>query len=243
MGISYASRVQIFGLSGNGRAQRVMTPWGMTTQCHEIVVPLFKEACVEAAFSPWDPQRIDGYAYRRIRNSLSFSLHSWALAWDFFITPPGVVPPGGVWTPDNPVPDHFARAFERRGFTWGKHWLRKDVPHIEWNGGLPTSANHKPIIRSDGSTPTQQEVSTMLNGPAVAAEITPSGKGLWIFASDGGVFCLGDAPFLGSMGGKTLNGPITCAAVSPSGLGYSLIGADGGVFAFGDAPQVGSLVK
>jgi hypothetical protein len=34
------------------------------------------------------------------------------------------------------------------------------------------------------------------------------GGGYWLVARDGGVFAFGDAPFLGSMGGRALNQPI-----------------------------------
>jgi hypothetical protein len=33
---------------------------------------------------------------------------------------------------------------------------------------------------------------------------TPSGKGYWLVAADGGVFSFGDAGFFGSEGGKPL---------------------------------------
>jgi len=81
----------------------------------------------------WTPKRIDSYNCRTIRDSTSYSRHAYAAAWDFFATPPGVVPPGGVWEPDNPVPAWFAREFTKRGFTWGAKWARADIPHIEWS--------------------------------------------------------------------------------------------------------------
>ncbi len=34
------------------------------------------------------------------------------------------------------------------------------------------------------------------------------GKGYWMVASDGGIFCFGDAQYYGSTGGVTLNKPI-----------------------------------
>jgi hypothetical protein len=59
--------------------------------------------------------------------------------------------------------------------------------------------------------------------PVVGIEATPTGGGYWLVASDGGVFCFGDARFFGSMGGK----------------GYWFLAADGGISAFGDARYMG----
>jgi hypothetical protein len=46
----------------------------------------------------------------------------------------------------------------------------------------------------------------------VGIAVTHSGHGYWEVGADGGVFCFGDAPFLGSiytaLGTKPLNGPI-----------------------------------
>jgi len=38
-----------------------------------------------------------------------------------------------------------------------------------------------------------------LNKPCVAIAFTPSGKGYWITAQDGGVFAFGDAEFKGAV--------------------------------------------
>ena len=69
---------------------------------------------------------------------------------------------------------------------------------------------------------------------------TPSGRGYWLFAADGGVFTYGDAPFEGSVGGATLRAPIVGGASTESGHGYDLYATDGGVFNFGDAEFCGS---
>jgi len=53
------------------------------------------------------------------------------------------------------------------------------------------------------------------------------------------VTAFGDAPRLGSVGGR-LNRPVTGIAATPSGLGYWLVAADGGIFSFGDARFFGS---
>jgi hypothetical protein len=69
---------------------------------------------------------------------------------------------------------------------------------------------------------------------------TPSGKGYWLVAADGGVFAYGDAGFYGSTGGQHLNAPIVGIATTRDGNGYWLVAADGGVFAYGDAGFYGS---
>jgi hypothetical protein len=74
----------------------------------------------------------------------------------------------------------------------------------------------------------------------VGAAATPTGKGYWLVASDGGIFSFGDAAFLGSTGATPLNRPITGMAATPTGKGYWLVASDGGIFAFGDAPFFGS---
>jgi Tol biopolymer transport system component len=77
--------------------------------------------------------------------------------------------------------------------------------------------------------------------PTVGAASTPSGIGYWTAASDGGVFTFGDAPFLGSMGGKKLNEPVVGMASTPNGGGYWEVASDGGIFSFGDAGFYGSM--
>ena len=70
---------------------------------------------------------------------------------------------------------------------------------------------------------------------------TPTGKGYWLVASDGGIFSFGNAPFLGSTGDVALNSPIVAMARTPAGDGYWFVAADGGVFAFGAAAFHGSM--
>jgi hypothetical protein len=79
-----------------------------------------------------------------------------------------------------------------------------------------------------------------LNQPVVAMASTPSGRGYWLVATDGGIFTFGDAHFYGSTGGMRLNQPVVGMASTPSGRGYWLVAADGGIFTFGDAPFYGS---
>jgi hypothetical protein len=44
---------------------------------------------------------------------------------------------------------------------------------------------------------------------------TPTGKGYWLVASDGGIFSYGDAGFFGSAGSLDLNKPVV--GMAPSG--------------------------
>src|SRR5207302_651640 len=78
--------------------------------------------------------------------------------------------------------------------------------------------------------------------PPPVVGITPAadGKGYWLVASDGGVFCFGDAPFDGSTGAIKLNKPVVGMAPTRTGKGYWLVASDGGIFCFGDAPFFGS---
>ena len=79
--------------------------------------------------------------------------------------------------------------------------------------------------------------------PIVGIAATPTGRGYWLAAADGGVFSFGDAQFYGSAGGVTLNKPVVGIAATPSGHGYWLVAADGGVFAYGDAKFYGSAAS
>jgi uncharacterized protein YkwD len=69
---------------------------------------------------------------------------------------------------------------------------------------------------------------------------TPSGRGYWLVARDGGIFSFGDARFHGSTGSIRLNQEIVGMASTPSGRGYWLVARDGGIFGFGDATFLGS---
>ena len=70
---------------------------------------------------------------------------------------------------------------------------------------------------------------------------TPTGRGTWLVAADGGVFAFGDAAFLGSAAGVS-RAAVVALQPTPDGVGYHLLAADGGVFAFGAAPFLGSGV-
>ena len=76
--------------------------------------------------------------------------------------------------------------------------------------------------------------------PITGMTSTPSGRGYWLAADDGGVFSFGDAHFYGSTGGTHLNKPVVDIASTHDGRGYWLVASDGGVFSFGDAHFYGS---
>ncbi|MGH9035307.1 MAG: TolB family protein, partial [Acidimicrobiia bacterium] len=79
-----------------------------------------------------------------------------------------------------------------------------------------------------------------LNKPIVGMAPTPTGRGYWFVAADGGIFSFGDAAFRGSTGNVNLNKPIVGMAPTPTGRGYWFVAADGGIFSFGDAGFHGS---
>jgi hypothetical protein len=131
-----------------------------------------------------------------------------------------------------------------------------DAPHR--GDGVPTatnvaivgarSGNGYRIVRSDGAQDDRQDQIggqpasfPALHAPIIHARPTPSGKGLWLVAGDGGVFTQGDAGFFGSTGAMRLNQPVVDLVPTPTGRGYWLVARDGGVFTFGDAAYVGSM--
>ncbi|MGH9178164.1 MAG: PQQ-dependent sugar dehydrogenase [Acidimicrobiales bacterium] len=96
----------------------------------------------------------------------------------------------------------------------------------------PAGAGAAPFLGSTGAL--------RLASPVVGMASTPTGRGYWLVASDGGIFAFGDARFLGSTGGLRLARPVVGMAATPTGNGYWLAASDGGVFAFGDARFLGS---
>jgi Transglycosylase-like domain len=118
-------------------------------------------------------------------------------------------------------------------------------------GALVSRANGSPsaaddplanAVRAVGGAPALGPATGMrVNADLVSIAATPSGRGYWIAAADGGVFAFGDARFAGSVAGRALAAPIVGIAAAPTGNGYWLVGSDGGVFAFGDAAFHGSL--
>ena len=69
---------------------------------------------------------------------------------------------------------------------------------------------------------------------------SPTGRGYWFVASDGGIFAFGDARFFGSTGGAPPGFPVTGMAATPDGRGYWLVTLVGQVYAFGDASYEGN---
>jgi hypothetical protein len=64
--------------------------------------------------------------------------------------------------------------------------------------------------------------------------VTPTGRGYWLLARDGGVFAFGDAKFKGSMGGVPIGSRFVSISTTRRG-GYSIADDRGAVFGFGDA--------
>ncbi len=90
-----------------------------------------------------------------------------------------------------------------------------------------------------GNTP-PVGASVVSTHPFVASAATPTGRGYWLVASDGGIFSFGDARFHGSTGAMALTKPIVGMAATSTGRGYWLVASDGGIFSFGDAQFHGS---
>jgi len=111
-------------------------------------------------------------------------------------------------------------------------------------GGSPTSVDD-PLantVRAVGGAPALGPSTAMrLNADLVDLAATPSGRGYWVAAEDGGVFAFGDARFAGSVANRSLVAPIVGIAATPKGNGYWLAGSDGGVFAFGNAVFHGAI--
>lgn len=127
--------------------------WGQRVRAHRLVATqlirtcqLAHEVLIHRGIGHEVPLRFDSYACRPIRAddvvdvSSGWSLHAYGLAWDLFRTPPGVPPPGGVWTPSAKLPAALVDVFEIAGFTWGGRWTRRDEPHFEWAAPPPLTA-------------------------------------------------------------------------------------------------------
>ena len=82
-----------------------------------------------------------------------------------------------------------------------------------------------------------------LTHPIVAGASTGTTRGLWLCASDGGVFSFGDAKPHGSAASSGHGKPFVGMAATPTGKGYWLVAADGAVFAYGDAKKFGDATN
>ena len=120
---------------------------------------------------------------------------------------------------------------------------RRHRAHAERRAATGSSRSTAACSASATRTSTGRWAAIHLNRPIVGMAATPTGTGYWLVASDGGVFCFGDAHFHGSMGGVHLNQPIVGMAATPTGNGYWLVASDGGVFCFGDAQFRGSTAN
>jgi hypothetical protein len=72
-----------------------------------------------------------------------------------------------------------------------------------------------------------------LQAPVTAVAATPSGRGYWLVAGDGGVFAFGDATHAGGLAGTDLVHPVRAIVPERAGSGYRLVDAAGEVFSFG----------
>ena len=108
--------------------------------------------------------------------------------------------------------------------------------------GSPTNDVLANSVRAVGGAPAVGPATGLdLNSAVIDIAASPSGRGYWIAAADGGVFAYGDARFAGSAADRKLRSPVVGIAATSTGHGYWLAAADGGVFTFGDAAFYGSL--
>ena len=124
---------------------------------------------------------------------------------------------------------------------WGDYGGGRQVG-IDPNGGF-WIASWTGAVTPYGGAPSFGSPASFgihLNKPVLGMAATPTGRGYWLVASDGGIFNFGDATFYGSTGGIHLNQPIVGMAATPSGHGYWLVASDGGIFSYGDAGFYGS---
>jgi hypothetical protein len=125
-------RSRLFGPPGQEASyRRVGTPWGITVTVHPLVVGQFTAAVRDAAKLAWRPAIIGSYNNRSNVNKPSVkSLHSWALAWDFYSTPRYQ---SDIQGPTFAPPEEFRACFQAQGFYLGSDFSgRRDFPHIEW---------------------------------------------------------------------------------------------------------------
>lgn len=156
----------------------------------------------------------------------------WTAHWDV-----AQLDSGAVWTQfKSPTSNPPSEGHYDVSYVWS-NWTPKgdnpvtQVPNQETNWTAPDS--EAPVTDASG-----QELAA----PIVGAVATPSGNGVWLFASDGGVFAFGDAQHFGSIPDlvrekkmEGLNKPVVAMVSTKNGEGYCLFGQDGGAFNFGNA--------
>jgi hypothetical protein len=182
----------------------------------------------------YHPRPIRGY-----ENSvpIRWSSHAGGRAWDC-----GTTPDKPFGTEISAWLIEHAAALGIQYFIWNRRSWRPDRGWRDYSGQEPHT-DHLHIEQTIEAGKTLKLGAIMeledvpgpygkLNKPIVAAAVTPSGKGMWLVASDGGVFTEGDAVYYGSTGAMALNKPIIGIVPTSSGDGYTLIASDGGVFTF-----------
>jgi hypothetical protein len=102
---------------------------------------------------------------------------------------------------------------------------------LAWNGTITAAGGAPdPVV---GSLPRAD-----LTAAAIGLVPAPGCAGAWVASANGGVFALGDAPFLGAAGGVSASDPVVAMASTDNGSGYWLARRDGTVTAFGTAPDL-----
>jgi cysteine-rich secretory family protein len=94
------------------------------------------------------------------------------------------------------------------------------------------------VVRATNVTVQSQPMA--VNAPVVGMAATPTGRGYWRAAADGGVLTAGDAAFYGSAT-RVPHDWIVAIVATPTGRGYWLVDRKGAVFNYGDAGFHGSM--
>ena len=137
---------------------------------------------------------------------------------------------GHVYTFGNAA--NYGSAYGHATSVVGMATTRETTGATGWSRPTAASSARDAHLRLDGAMRSTR--------PIVGMAATPSGRGYWLVASDGGIFSFGDAHFYGSTGAIRLNRPIVGMAATPTGRGYWMVASDGGMFSFGDAHFYGS---
>ena len=123
----------------------------------------------------------------------------------------------------------------------GSNWYFQGAAENGWDPAFLDELKSVPASAFEAVDESALMVSTdsaAVVGGAHPAPAPQAPGGYRLVASDGGVFCFGDAAFDGSTGGLRLVAPIAGAEGDPAG--YRLLARDGGVFTFGQSRFLGS---